>query len=60
MVIEKTRVGVFGVGHLGQHHAKHYHLRNDVTLSGVYDTDSKRAKKIARQYNTKFIDTPQD
>ena len=60
MVSEKTKAGVIGVGHLGQHHAKHYHLRNDVTLAGVYDTDSNRAKEIARQYNTKFFDTPQD
>ena len=60
MVSEKTKAGVIGVGHLGQHHAKHYHLRNDVTLVGVYDTDSNRAKEIARQYNTKFFDTPQD
>ena len=60
MVSEKIKAGVIGVGHLGQHHAKHYHLRNDVTLAGVYDTDSNRAKEIARQYNTKFFDTPQD
>ena len=60
MVIKKIRAGVIGVGHLGQHHAKHYHLRNDVTLAGIYDTDPNRAKEIARQYNTKFFDTPQD
>ena len=60
MVSEKIKAGVIGVGHLGQHHAKHYHLRNDVTLTGVYDTDFNRAKEIARQYNTKFFDTPQD
>ena len=60
MVSEKIKAGVIGVGHLGQHHAKHYHLRNDVTLAGVYDTDFNRAKEIARQYNTKFFDTPQE
>ena len=60
MVSEKIKAGVIGVGHLGQHHAKHYHLRNDVTLAGIYDTDPNRAKEIARQYNTKFFDTPQD
>ena len=60
MVSEKIKAGVIGVGHLGQHHAKHYHLRNDVTLAGIYDTDPNRAKEIARQYNTKFFDTPQE
>ena len=60
MVSEKIKAGVIGVGHLGQHHAKHYHLRNSVTLAGVYDRDFNRAKEIAQQYNTKFFDTPQD
>ena len=59
MQSEITKAGVIGVGHLGQHHAKHYNLRNDVTLVGVYDTNSNRAKEIARQYNTEFFDTPQ-
>ena len=60
MVSEKIKAVVIGVGHLGQHHAKHYQRRNDVTLVGVYDTNPNRAKEIARQYNTKFFDTPQD
>ena len=60
MVSEKTKAGVIGVGHLGQHHAKHYHLQNDVTLVGVYDTNSNRAKEIAQKYNTRFFETPQD
>ena len=60
MVSEKTKAGVIGVGHLGQHHAKHYHLRHDVSLAGVYDTNYSRAEKIAKQYKTKFFDTPQD
>ena len=60
MVSEKIKAGVIGVGHLGQHHAKHYDLRNDVALVGVYDTSQNRAKEIAKQYNTKIFDTPQD
>ena len=60
MVTEKTKAGVIGVGHLGEHHVKHYDLRNDVTLVGVYDTNPTRAKEIALQYNTKSFDTPQD
>ena len=60
MQSEKTKVGVIGVGHLGQHHAKHYDLRENVTLVGVYDTNSNRAKEIARQYNTRFFDRLED
>ena len=59
MQSELTKAGVIGVGHLGQHHAKHYQRRNDVTLVGVYDTNPNRAKEIAKQYNTEFFDTPQ-
>ena len=57
---KKTKAGVIGVGHLGQHHAKHYEIRNDVTLVGVYDTNMDRAKEIAKHYNTKLFDRPQD
>ena len=60
MKSEKIKIGVVGVGHLGQHHAKHYHFRDNTKLVGVYDTDSSRGKKIAKQYNTKFYNKPSD
>ena len=47
MKTEKIKIGIIGVGHLGQHHVKHYHLLSDANLVGVYDTDSKRGKEIA-------------
>ncbi len=60
MISEKTKVGVIGVGHLGQHHAKHYHFQDGINLVGVYDTDSNRGEEIAKQYNTKFYNKPSD
>ena len=36
------RVGVVGVGHLGQHHARIYRSIPGVTLAAVADTDPKR------------------
>ena len=60
MISEKTKVGVIGVGHLGQHHAKHYHFQDGTNLVGVYDTDSNRGEEIAKQYNTKFYNKPSD
>ena len=51
----KISIGVIGVGHLGQHHVKHYSNMDNVNLLGVYDTDSVRAKKIAAAYNTKYF-----
>jgi len=42
-----VRVGVIGVGHLGQHHARLYAARRDVTLVGVADAKPGRAEEIA-------------
>jgi len=50
---DKLRVGVIGVGHLGEYHAQKYKALPNVELVGVVDTDHKRASEIARRYNTK-------
>jgi len=41
------RVGVVGVGHLGQHHARLLAAIDGVELVGVCDTDRARAAEIA-------------
>ena len=41
-----VRVGVVGVGHLGQHHARVYTELLDARLVGVADSDIDRAKTI--------------
>ena len=51
MKSQKISIGVIGVGHLGQHHVKHYSNMNNINLLGVYDSDSIRGKKIAKTYN---------
>ena len=45
MSSRKISIGVIGVGHLGQHHVKHYRSMNNIKLLGVYDSDSFRGKK---------------
>ena len=35
---EPIKVGVIGVGHLGQHHVKHYVSLKDANLVGIVDT----------------------
>ena len=45
------RVGVIGVGSLGQHHARVYASLPDCVLAGVVDADPARAKEIARKNN---------
>ena len=53
---QKISIGVIGVGHLGQHHVKHYSNMNNINLLGVYDTDPIRGKKIAANYDTKYFE----
>lgn len=50
--ISNPRVGVIGVGHLGQHHVKHYKTISSAELVGVYDIDTDRSGEIASAYNT--------
>ncbi len=48
----KIKVGVIGVGALGQWHARIYSELPDVELVGVYDVNSQRAAEIAAKYRT--------
>lgn len=54
---ETLRLGVFGVGSLGRHHARIYAELDDVSLVGVYDRDSERASEIASEYGTKAFES---
>ena len=49
-------VGVIGVGHLGQHHARLYASLPGSTLVGIVDADSRRAKEIAERFGTAVYD----
>ncbi len=48
---ERVRVGVVGVGHLGQHHARIYSASKQAKLVGIVDIDPKRAQGIGRRYH---------
>ena len=48
--MEPLRVGVVGVGHLGQHHARLLASMPGVTLAGVADIKPGRAEEIASKY----------
>lgn len=49
------KVGVIGVGYLGQHHARIYSELQGVELVAVSDTDLDRAREIASRYNCKAL-----
>ncbi len=52
---DKLRVGVVGVGRLGQHHARNYFENERCELVMVCDTDNHQAKKIAKSYRAKAV-----
>lgn len=45
-----VRVGVIGVGYLGQHHARIYSEMEDTELVALVDIDDKRADAFAQKY----------
>ena len=51
MLKEPINIGVIGVGHLGQHHVKHYKSIEDANLIGIFDIDNDRAEKIGNKYD---------
>jgi predicted dehydrogenase len=52
--MQKLRVGVIGVGHLGQHHARLYATLPESTLVGVTDHDLKRAQTVADKHGARL------
>ena len=45
-----VRIGVIGVGHLGQHHARLLAGLDNVQLAGIVDINASRAQEIAGKY----------
>ncbi len=58
--MEKVKVGVIGVGHLGKHHARVYSQIPEAQLIGIHDTDSGKAQKVAAEFNTRYFDDLND
>ncbi|MBW2096837.1 MAG: Gfo/Idh/MocA family oxidoreductase, partial [Deltaproteobacteria bacterium] len=48
-----VRIGVVGVGHLGEFHVQKYRAMKGVDLVGVVDTNAARAAEIAQRYDTR-------
>lgn len=58
--MDKVRVGVVGVGALGQHHARVYASLPQATLVGVADTAPGRAEQIAAPLGIKAYSNYED
>jgi predicted dehydrogenase len=59
MTLSSVRVGIIGVGYLGQHHARIYSQLPGVILIGVVDHVRERADEVAKGTRTKAFYDPQ-
>ena len=57
---KRVRVGVIGVGHLGEYHVQKYRGIAAADLIGIVDSDSARAELIAKRYGTKAYSDHRD
>src|SRR4029453_10373037 len=56
----EVRVGVVGVGALGQHHARVYAALPGARLAGVYDIDRARAAEVAGKHGGRVFEHLRD
>ena len=56
MKYKSIKIGVIGVGHLGEHHVKHFKNLQHAKLVGIFDTNRERAKEISKKYNIKSFE----
>jgi len=55
--MNKIKVGVIGIGNLGQHHVRVYSQMEDVQIVGIADINQKKLDKISQQYSVqKYLD----
>ena len=57
MVKKRVKIGVIGVGHLGQHHAKHYRDLPTAELIGIFDENKIAGQLISEKYKVKLFES---
>jgi predicted dehydrogenase len=60
MKIDKLRVGVIGVGHLGEYHVQKYRNIPMVDLVGIVDANPERADMIGQSYDARIFQGHKD
>ena len=50
------RIGIIGVGYLGNLHLKHLCEIPQISISGIFDTNQNRSEEIGKKYKIEYID----
>ena len=58
--LEPLRIGVIGVGNMGQHHTRVLSLLKDIELVGVSDINVERGIDVASKYRVRFFEDYRD
>jgi predicted dehydrogenase len=58
--LNRVKIGVIGVGHLGRFHALNYAQMPQVELIGVTDLNSAKAEQVAQEAHCKVYDSPSE
>lgn len=53
--MNKLKVGVIGVGHLGKLHTKMFLQMNNCELIGIYDSDIQKAEECKKEFDVKVF-----
>ena len=56
-LLQPIRIGVIGVGNMGQHHTRVLSLLKDVELIGISDINVERGLDIASKYRVRFFES---
>jgi predicted dehydrogenase len=54
---KKTKIGVVGVGHLGNHHTRILSQIQEAELVGVNDIDAEKGRRVAQEYGTRSFES---
>ncbi len=59
--MKKLKIGIIGVGHMGQYHVNVVNsLNGKFQLAGIYDKNKERAIEISDKYETKYFEKAED
>ena len=48
---QKLKAGLIGTGHIGRFHTRHLSQHEDWACQGIFDIDSDRAERVAREFD---------